>query len=128
MTKLAVQRQSRPLLPELSELFSGFAPFAGLRPFFDNHLIRLERETKDGRYEVRAELPGLDPANDIDTTVRGGQLTIKAERAEKAQSNGRSEFTYGSFNRSVPLPEGADEDGITVSHGKGILTISVPVP
>ena len=128
MTKLAVQRQSRPLLPELSELFSGFAPFAGLRPFFDNHLIRLEEETKDGRYEVRAELPGLDPANDIDITVRDGQLTIKAERAEKAQSNGRSEFTYGSFNRSVPLPEGADEDGITVSHGKGILTISVPVP
>ena len=68
MTKLAVQRQSRPLLPELSELFSGFAPFAGLRPFFDNHLIRLEEETKDGRYEVRAELPGLDPAND--TTPR----------------------------------------------------------
>ena len=44
----------------------------------DNHLIRLEEETKDGRYEVRAELPGLDPANDIDTTVRDGQLTIKA--------------------------------------------------
>ena len=130
MTKLAVQRQSRPLLPELSELFSGFAPFAGLRPFFDHHAIRVEEETNDGRYEVRAELPGLDPANDIDIdiTVRDGQLTIKAERAEKTQSNGRSEFTYGSFTRSVPLPEGADEDDITASYGKGILTISVPVP
>ena len=128
MTKLAVQRQSRPLLLELSELFSGFAPLAGLRPFFDNHWIRLEEETKDGRYEARAELPGLDPANDIDITVRDGQLSIKAERAEKSESNGRSEFTYGSFTRSVPLPEGANEVDISASYGKGILTISVPVP
>ena len=57
MNKLAVQRQSRPLLPELSELFTGLPAFAGLRPFFDNHLMRLEDEIKDGIYEVRAELP-----------------------------------------------------------------------
>ena len=71
-------------------------------------------------------MPGLTRGFTRERRV-DGQLTIKAERAEKAQSNGRSEFTYGSFNSSVPLPEGADEDGITVSHGKGILTISVPV-
>ena len=61
MNKLAVQRQSRPLLPELSELFNGLPSFAGLRPFFDNHVLRLEDETKDGIYEVRAELPRSRP-------------------------------------------------------------------
>ena len=75
MNKLAVQRQSRLLLPELSELsqlFTGLPAFAGLRPFFDNRPMRLEDETKEGLYEVRAELPGVDPIEDIEVTVRDG--------------------------------------------------------
>lgn len=56
MNKLAVQRQSRPLLPELSELFNNFSTgfptfatlpsIAGLRPFFDSNLLRMEDETR----------------------------------------------------------------------------------
>jgi HSP20 family protein len=127
VNKLAVQRQSRPLLPELSELFANFPTFAGLRPLFDNHVLRVEDETKDGIYEVRAELPGVDPAEDVEITVRDGQLTIKAERTQTSESNGRSEFTYGSFVRTVSLPVGADEDDIHAIYDRGILTVSVPV-
>ena len=127
MNKLAVQRQSRPLLPELSELFNGFPTFAGLRPLFDNNLIRVEDETKDGIYELRAELPGVDPVEDVEITVRDGQLTIKAERSQTSESNGRSEFSYGSFARTVTLPAGADEDEIHAIYDRGILTISVPL-
>ena len=71
--------------------------------------------------------PGVDPGKDVDITVRDGVLTIKAERTEKKESNGRSEFSYGSFIRSVTLPAGADEDAIKASYDKGILTVSVPV-
>jgi HSP20 family protein len=133
VNKLAVQRQSRPLLPELSELLSGFPTFAsfpaiaGLRPFFDSHVMRLEDETRDGLYQVRAELPGVDPVEDIEVTVRDGQLTIKAERTQTSESNGRSEFSYGSFERTVPLPAGADEDDINATYDRGILTVSVPL-
>ena len=130
MNQLAVQRQSRPLLPELSELFNGFPTFAGLaglRSFFDNHLLRLEDELKDGVYELRAELPGVDPTDDIEVTVRDGQLTIKAERTQTSESNGHSEFSYGSFMRTVALPAGADEDDINATYDRGILTVSVPV-
>jgi HSP20 family molecular chaperone IbpA len=96
------------LLPELSELFASFPTFAALRPLFDSRAMRLEDEMTDGRYEVRAELPGVvDPADDIEVTVRDGQLTIKAERAQSSESNGHSEFTYGSFLRTVSLPAGA---------------------
>jgi HSP20 family molecular chaperone IbpA len=115
------------LLPELSELFSGFPMFASLRPLFDSHPLRLEDETKDGVYEVRAELPGVDPTDDIEVTVRDGQLTIKAERTQTAESNGHSEFSYGSFARTVPLPAGADEDDIHATYDRGILTVSVPL-
>ena len=133
MNKPAVQRQSRPLLPELSELFNGFPAFANLpalaslRPLFDSHLLRLEDEMKEGVYEVRAELPGVDPTDDIEVTVRDGQLTIKAERTQTSESNGHSEFSYGSFVRTVPLPAGADEDDINATYDRGILTVSVPL-
>jgi HSP20 family protein len=131
VNKLAVQRQSRPLLPELSELFNGisagFPTFAGLRPLFDSTLIRVEDETKDGLYELRAELPGVDPVEDVEITVRDLRLTIKAERKQTSESNGHSEFSYGSFARTVSLPAGADEDEIHAVYDRGILTISVPV-
>ncbi|MDT5246668.1 MAG: hypothetical protein QOD36_4044, partial [Mycobacterium sp.] len=127
MNKPAVQRQSRPLLPELSELFSAFPTFANLRPLFDNRLLRLEDEVKDGVYEVRAELPGVDPTDDIEVSVRDGKLTIKAERTQTTESNGHSEFSYGSFIRTVPLPAGADEDDINATYDRGILTVSVPL-
>jgi len=133
LNQLAVQRQSRPLLPELSELFSGFTGFptiaslAGLRSFFDGNLLRLEDEMKDGLYEVRAELPGVDPTDDIEVTVRDGQLTIKAERTQTSESNGHSEFSYGSFVRTVALPAGADEDDISATYDRGILTVSIPL-
>jgi HSP20 family protein len=136
VNQLAVQRPSRPLLPELSELFSGFSGFptiaglagvAGLRSFFDGNLLRVEDEMKDGLYEVRAELPGVDPTDDIEVTVRDGQLTIKAERTQTSESNGHSEFSYGSFVRTVPLPAGAEEDDINATYDRGILTVSVPL-
>jgi HSP20 family protein len=131
VNKLAVQRPSRPLLPELSELFNGFSAgfptFASLRPLFESNLIRVEDETKDGVYELRAELPGVDPSEDVEITVRDGRLTIKAERRQTSESNGRSEFSYGSFVRIVSLPAGADEDEIHAIYDRGILTITVPV-
>ena len=130
MNQLAVQRQSRPLLPELSELFNGFPTFAGLaglRSFFDSHVLRLEDELKDGVYELRAELPGVDPTDDIEVTVRDGRLTIKAERTQTSESNGHSEFSYGSFMRTVALPAGADEEDINATYDRGILTVSVPL-
>lgn len=127
MSKLPAQQRTRSFFPELSELFEGFPSWATLRPAFGNHIIRVEDEMNDGTYEVRAEIPGVDPAKDVDITVRDGLLTIKAERTEKKESEGRSEFSYGSFTRSVTLPRGADEDAITASYDKGILTVSVPV-
>jgi HSP20 family protein len=127
MTKLPEQYRPRSFWPEVSELFAGFPSWANVRPVFGNHVIRVEEELKGDSYVLRAEVPGVDPEKDVDITVRDGVLTIKAERSEKKESNGRSEFSYGSYLRSVTLPTGADEDGIKASYDKGILTVSVPV-
>jgi len=127
MSTLSVRRHPRSLFPELSELFAGIPSLAGMRPVLDTHVMRLEDEMKDGRYVVRAEMPGVDPEKDIEITVRDGQLTIRAERSEKKDFDGRSEFSYGSFARTVSLPAGADEDNIEATYDQGILTISVGV-
>ncbi|WP_343574782.1 HSP20 family small heat-shock protein [Mycobacterium sp.] len=125
MNTLPVKRQQRAMFPEFSELFAAFPSFTGLRSAFDTRLLRLEDEVEDGHYEVRAEIPGVDPAKDIDITLRDGQLTIKAERSERKEFDGRSEFSYGSFVRTVSLPASADENDVKASYDNGILTVSV---
>ena len=127
MSNLPAHHPPRSFFPELSELFEGFPSWSNLRGAFGNNVIRVEDELKEGNYELRAEIPGVDPAKDVDITVRDGVLTIKSERTEKKESGGRSEFSYGSFVRSVTLPPGADEDAIRATYDKGILTVSVPV-
>ena len=128
MSTLPVQRQPRTLMPDFAELLGGTPLLAGLRPLFDRNLLRVEDEMDDGCYEVRAEIPGVDPARDIDITVHDGMLTIKAVRSQAVESHGRSEFSYGAFARSVPLPAGANVDDVHATYEKGILTVSVPVP
>ncbi len=129
MSNVPARRQARSWLPAWSEfwsdLWTGFPSLAGLRP---DHMIRLEDEMQDGHYILRAELPGIDPDKDVDITVSNGQLTIKAERSEKKETNGRSEFSYGSLIRSVTLPAGANEEDIKATYDKGILTVDVAVP
>ena len=123
-----MQRRRGSLLPELAEGWAGFPSWPGWRALFDDRLLRVEDGMEDGRYVVRAEIPGIDPAKDVDITVRDGLLTITAERGEKKESTGRSEFSYGSFERTVPLPSGADENDVKASYDNGILTVSVAVP
>jgi len=127
VSNLIARRQPR-WLPELSELFTDFPMWADVPLIVDTQLMRLEAGMQDGHYVVRAEIPGIDPVKDVDITVRDGQLTIKAERTEKKEANGRSEFRYGSFVRSVTLPAGANEEDIKATYDKGILTVSVAVP
>ncbi len=102
------------------------APWTVLRPI-TGHPIRVEDFVEDGKYVVRAELPGVDPERDLEVTVSGGILTIKAERREESNGKHRSEFHYGTFSRSMTLPAGADEDHIEALYGHGILEVTVKV-
>lgn len=127
MNKVATQRQSRPLLSDLTDLLDNVPAFAALRPLFETRTIRVEDEMHDDMYEIRAELPGVDPEEDIEVTVRDGRVTITAQRSRAGENCIRSEFAYGSLRRSLPLPDGADEDDVNAVYDRGILTVSVPL-
>ncbi|MFE3169134.1 Hsp20/alpha crystallin family protein [Streptomyces sp. NPDC059224] len=86
--------------------------------------VRIEDYTEDGRYVMRAELPGMD-AEDIDVVINDGVLTVEAERTERDIDKSHSEFRYGAMSRSVALPSGANEDDIKADYTDGMLTVSV---
>jgi HSP20 family molecular chaperone IbpA len=103
-------------------------PWASLFPFPPARSFRVEDYVEDGRYVLRAELPGLDPAKDISVTLDGDMLTVSAERHEEEKEEHRTEFRYGSLTRSVRLPAPVSEADVKARYDKGILEVSVPVP
>jgi HSP20 family protein len=119
-----LRRDPRGMFPELVEWFE--EPFMTLRPYLAQ-AIRVEDFVEDDHYVVRAELPGIDPAKDVEVTVGAGYLTIRAERHDKTEGKHRSEFRYGSFTRSLPLPANADEDDVKATYHDGILVVSVGI-
>ena len=115
----------RAMFPDLADWLE--SPWTGPPPFLTSHVFRLEETVRDNCYVVRAELPGLDPENDIEVTVDGRTLTIRAERREQDKGQYRSEFRYGSLARAVRLPARVDAADVTARYDKGVLEVSVPV-
>ena len=123
---MAQLERRRPRFPDLFDLLD--EPWAPLLPSSAGRPFRVEDYAEEGKYVLRAELPGLDPEQDVEVSVEGGTLKIHAERHQEHKEAHRSEFRYGSFTRSVTLPEGADTEHITAGYDKGILEVTVPVP
>ena len=115
----------RAVFPDLADWLE--SPWTGPPPFLIRQVFRLEESIRDDRYVIRAELPGLDPENDIEVTVEGRILTIRAERRQQDKGPCRSEFRYGSLARAVRLPARVDPADITARYDKGVLEVSVPV-
>ena len=79
---------------------------------------------------VQASLPGVQP-DDIDVTIEGGILTIKADsKTEDEREDGGyvvRERRSGSFHRSLRLPDHVDTENVEPRYENGILTITLPV-
>ena len=110
-----------------------------------NHVNRLVDQVWGGRQEswlpavdvfdtqeavvLKAELAGMDP-DDIQIEVEDNVLTIKGERKfEEEVDEGRYyrvERRFGSFQRSLALPQGVKADEIVAGYEDGILTLTVP--
>ena len=113
----------------LGHEFPQFPLFPSLRlEDADRGLMRCEEFVAEGRFVLRAELPGIDPDKDVEVTVTDGVLRIQAHRREEHKDRHRSEFFYGELARTVTLPKGVDEGAVTASYRDGILEVSVPLP
>jgi HSP20 family protein len=121
------------LQPEIDRLFEdfsrGFPTIAGngataLMPSMD------VTET-DKEIEITAELPGLEE-KDVQINIADNILTIrgekKAEKEQKDKNYRLVERSYGSFERTLELPEGVNVDAIKANISKGLLKVTVPKP
>src|SRR5579871_3047414 len=117
-----LRRDPKTIFPDLVDWFE--EPFLTLRPYLGQP-IKVEEYVEDDHYMIRAELAGIDPEKDVEVTVGSGYLTIRAERSDKTEGKHRTEFRYGSFSRSLPLPAQANADDVKASYDHGILTVSV---
>jgi HSP20 family protein len=84
----------------------------------------------DKKFHCQAMLPGVDP-KDVNLQVQGNTLTISGERSSSRETKEadylRREITYGSFQRSILLPEGVDKDKLNAEYRNGILEITAPI-
>jgi HSP20 family protein len=97
-------------------------------PIWSPAIDMVERE---GRFIVRADVPGLSP-DEIRLEVRDGALVLEGERRQQTESEGkegiyRSERMYGRFSRIIPVPEAADLDKAAARFENGVLEIEIPL-
>lgn len=77
---------------------------------------------------LRAELPGVDPSS-LEIEAKGDQLTVKGARpppAEDGRTYHRRETEFGTFERTVTLPQPFDSDAVEAQLKDGLLEIRLP--
>ena len=98
-------------------------------PQSDQRFLPIDVLELDNHLVVKAAVPGVDPSQ-LDITLEDNILTIKGETTnEHENSNAKvyhQEYRYGSFTRSVRLPEGLNLEGVRADFNNGMVTISIP--
>jgi len=85
----------------------------------------------DGEIVIALDLPGIEEEK-VEVEVEEGVLTISGAREREVKQEGehfhRFERRFGTFARSVTLPQGIDESKIEARFADGVLEVHVPKP
>lgn len=117
---------------DMEQLFDEFG-FGRLAPRgFDQMAAwtpQVEVLQRDKEFVIRAELPGINKDN-VKVELRDDSIVLSGERQEerKEEREGflRTERSYGSFYREIPLPPGVDTSKATATFREGVLEITMP--
>ena len=94
---------------------------------------QIEVFERDGKLHVCADLPGMTK-EDIEVNIENDTITIQGQRQSQQEDRDeqrgfyRSERSYGSFYRAIPLPEGVNADNAQASFRDGVLDITLDAP
>jgi HSP20 family protein len=91
----------------------------------------VEMFRRDNAIVVRADVPGMS-RNDLTIEITDGQLVLRGERKhekeEKKEGYYRAERTYGTFYRTLPLPDGVKVEEAKAAIKDGVLEVTIPAP
>jgi HSP20 family protein len=91
---------------------------------------QIEVAQRDDAIVIRADLPGVS-RDDVRIEATDDGVAISGERRSQREEGDQryhfAECTYGSFYRSIPLPEGADIDAAKASMRDGVLEVTIPL-
>jgi HSP20 family protein len=122
-------REAAAVHNELSRLMNGL--FEGNGGSTQTWVPTLDAWQTDDELVYAFDLPGV-PQDKISIEVEDGTLTVSAEREQSKdvsqESYHRFERRFGSFARTVGLPQGTTEDAIKATYKDGVLEIHVPKP
>ena len=117
---------------EMDKLMDNFFQGFSVRPFDTRPMVftpYVDVVDTGKTVNVSVELPGMDD-KDIEVSLTKDALVIKGEKKEEKEEKGKdyykSERSFGSFTRSIALPEGIDTEGCEASFKKGVLTLKLP--
>jgi len=117
------------LFRDLRSVEDEFDKIAGRAFSRDTWVPALDVRESQDRFDVTVDLPGLEP-DDVNVTFEDGMLSISGKREFSAEDRGdtwhRIERSFGTFARSMRLPQTADTERIEATFDKGVLTVSVP--
>ena len=94
---------------------------------------QIETFQRDNQFVLRAHLTGMKK-DDLKVSVDDKCLVIQDERkkewsSDQESSGGyRSERSYGSFYRCVPLPQGVQAENVSATFRDGVLEVKMPAP
>jgi HSP20 family protein len=115
----------------IDAIFDDFLSFKPTGLFESEWLPRIDVTEDSKAVHVKAEIPGIEE-KDLNITLNGNILTISGEKKEerKEEKNNRSivsERFFGSFSRTITLPEGVSSDKVRADFKNGVLTIEAPI-
>ena len=121
----------RRMTEEIDQLFGAVASNPGNRGRTTAWVPAIEITERDGKYVLRAELPGVKP-DDVKLELANDALVLqgerKVDREETKDGIHLTERLYGRFYRSVPLAERARIDEAKAKFENGVLEVTVPAP
>jgi len=122
-------REMTAMQNELSRLMNGLYEGDGRQT--QEWVPTLDAWETESELVYAFDLPGIKQ-EEISVEAHDGTLVVSAERTRSSdvsqESYHRVERRYGTFTRSVGLPQGVSEDSITASYTDGVLEIHVPKP
>jgi HSP20 family protein len=133
MGRLFTEQMDRVFQDFMASDFFRFAsaPWLGFQLMEPMSWPAIEVAQHGKRLEVRVDVPGLRK-DDVHVEVRDDRLRISGERRNDMEreegGSYRTERSYGSFCRTVQLPEGANVESATATFDNGVLTVQLDVP